>query len=146
MSTETVKFDVMSVLIPQDRARLMTPKDVIPVSLDAGFDLLGNLDREWIWILESDDKIKGVLVASPCHGTAFMWRLSVDPSVSKVGVLRLLRRFFGDLRRRGVKGYMTIIDPSTVTQGHLVKMLEKVGAVEIKKMTLFAGSLPKEGL
>lgn len=149
MSTQTANLqepDVMAYLRPSEHARLIGPTESIPAGLEAGFEQLGRLDRDWVWVLESDGKIKGVLIACPCHGCAFIWRLSVDPKISKVSVLRLLRRFYGDLRKRGLVGHMTIIDPSTATQRHLVRMLEKVGAVKVRDVQLFAGPLPEDGL
>jgi hypothetical protein len=136
----------MEFLRPRQRARLIGAAESIPAELDAGFELLGNLDRDWIWVLEDDGKVKGVMVASPCHGCAFIWRLAVMPELGHVAVIRLLRRFAADIRARKLKGYITVIDPSTPTQAHLVRILEKLGAVNVKTMQLFASGLPKEGL
>jgi hypothetical protein len=127
-------------------ARLLRAGESIPAGLEAGFDQLGQLDRNWVWVLETDVEITGVLIGSPCHGACFIWRMSVDPKASQMSVVRLLRRFASDIRARGLKGYMLIIDPSTPTQTHLVRILEKIGAKRIKTVEWYAGSLPRPGL
>jgi hypothetical protein len=147
MSTSPVSgnFDIMAVLA-MDRARLMREGEIIPASLDAGFDLLGSLDHDWIWVLDSGGEIKGVMVASPCHGTVFVWRIAIDPSVSNTGVIRLLRRFVGDIRKRGSVGYTTLVDASKPIQKRLMGIVEKAGGTKFGDYSLMASTLPREGL
>ena len=146
MITETQDFDVMQFLAPKDEARLLGPDEEIPAELEAGFDQLGKLDRNWVWVVQSDWKIKGVLLASPCHGSAFVWRICLDPSLSNVAVIRLLRRFLSDIRARGCVGYTTIIEPSKPTQERLLAIVEKVGGKKYGDYQLIGGPVPREGL
>jgi hypothetical protein len=145
MSTQTanLQVDVMSFLMPKDHARLLREGETIPATLEAGFELLGHLDRDWIWVLESDRQIKGVLLACPCHGAAFVWRIAIAPELDNVAVLRLLRRFLSDLKQRGVKGYLTIVDAQVATQKRLAGVIEKAGGTEVGQYTLMVG--PTEG-
>jgi hypothetical protein len=145
MSTQSCpNLDVMQFLLPKDHARLLRPGETIPENLEAGFELLVQLDCDWIWVLESDRKIKGVLLACPCHGAAFVWRIAVEPDVDNVGVVRLLRRFLSDLKQRGVKGYLTIVDAQVATQKRLAGVIRKAGGTEVGQYTLMVGSTPKE--
>lgn len=149
MSTQTCPIsdiDVMALLMPKDRARLMQPGDVIPKSLEAGFDILGQLDYDWIWLLESGHEIKGILVASPCHGCALVWRLVVSPDAGTVAVVRLLRRFARDIRERGLKGYLTLLSPQKDTETRLKAIVEKLGGKGYGEFTLMASGLPKENV
>jgi len=127
-------------------ARLLRADESIPAGLEAGFEQLGRLDRESVWCLESDGEIKGVLLACPCHGTAFVWRLSLDPSLGNVSVIRLLRRFLTDIRKRGCVGYLTIVDTSKSVQARLKGIMEKTGGKACGFYELLASPLPKETL
>jgi hypothetical protein len=144
--TETQDFDVMQFLAPKDEARLLGPDEEIPTELEAGFDQLGKLDRNWVWIVQSDWKIKGVLLASPCHGSAFVWRVSLLPGLDKTAILRLLRRFVSDIRKRGVIGIITILDAATPTQAALKGILERVGGCKFGDYELVVAPIPKEGV
>jgi hypothetical protein len=137
-------IDIMAFLTPKEHARLLRQGETIPASLEAGFELLGQLDRDWIWILESQREIKGILLACPCHGAAFIWRIAIEHDVDNVGVVRLLRRFLSDLKKRGVKGYLTIVDAQVATQKRLARVIEKAGGTEVGQYTLMVGPTPKE--
>lgn len=126
MSTQTVQIDVLQFLMPRDRVRHPKPYEEIPRSLDAGFEQLGKLDTEWAWVLESQGEIKGIILACPCHGTAFIWRVAVMPGLENTAIVRLLRGFLGDMRKRGVKGLLTIIDPKVRQQSRLKRVLERI--------------------
>ena len=127
-------------------ARLLRADESIPAGLEAGFEQLGRLDREWCWVLISDEEIKGVLLACPCHGTAFVWRLSLDPSLGNVSVIRLLRRFLSDIRKRGCVGYLTIVDTSKPVQKRLQAIMESAGGKEFGTYTLMAAPMPRREL
>jgi len=141
--TETQDFDVMQFLAPKDEARLLGPDEEIPAELEAGFDQLGKLDRNWVWVVQSDWKIKGVLLACPCHGTAVIWRLSLDPSLNNVAVVRLLRRFLSDIRARGMVGYMTIVDPAKEVQSRLKGIIEKAGGQSFGIYEMMVAPMPR---
>jgi hypothetical protein len=145
MSTQTanLQVDVMAFLMPQDHARLLRKGETIPASLEAGFEQLGKLDPDWIWVVQSGREIKGVLLACPCHGAAFVWRIAIAPDLDNVAVLRLLRRFLSDLKQRGVKGYLTIVDPKVATQTRLMELIRKGGGQVVGNYTLMVG--PTEG-
>ena len=149
MSTQSanLQVDVMAFLLPKDHhARLLRPGETIPASLNAGFDMLGKIDPNWIWILESQGEIRGILVASDCHGCAFVWRLVVSPGMGNVAVIRLLRRFAMDIRERGLKGYLTLLSAENDTETRLKGIVEKLGGKSGGQFTLMASWLPKENI
>lgn len=138
--------NILGFLTPHDHVRNLRPGEVIPEGLDAGFDLLGALDHRWIWVFESGAEIKGVLVASDCHGCAFIWRLAISPGMPEFSVVKLLRRFLKDIRMRGMKGYLTIADRSSETQDRLANVIIHAGGKQFGTYSLFASPMPKEGI
>lgn len=146
MSTQTIEFDVVAFFSQKhEEARLMKAGEVIPSSLEAAFDILGMLDPEWVWVLAVDGLIKGVLIASPCHGAAALWRLSVEKGQSNMAVGRLLRAFLRDCRKRGVKGYLTFLTQGRPAEDRLASILEHSGGKKIKGgMVLYASPMPRE--
>lgn len=115
----------------------------IPASLGVGFDALGKLDADWIWVAKKGGTVVGVILASPCHGAAAIWRVAVTEEASRVCVIRLLRSFLRDIRSRGCVGYVTLIQPA---QYHLAEIMRKTGAISFGSFVLLASPMPKEGL
>jgi len=119
--------------------------DVIPAELRIGFDQLGRLDGEWIWVVEEPCSIVmrrgaasqasavicGVLVAAPCHGVAMIYRLALMPGTSLGKLTALLRRFMDDLLERGYVGYMTFVDPTVPAQAKLRKLIERAKGSQV---------------
>ena len=136
--------NILEWLTPKDCVRNLDFGETIPSHMDAGFDLLGKLDREWIWVLESAGEIKGVLVASNFHGLAFLWRLKVLPGVDNFGALKLLKRFRRDCKKRGVKGYITLADLSTDTGRRLKAIVERCGGKDYGTISILSSPLEKE--
>jgi hypothetical protein len=117
--------------------------DVIPAELESGFDLLGQLDPDWVWVLAQDEKIKGVLIASPAHGVAMIWRITVAKDASQMALFKLLRAFLRDARSRGLRGYLTIVSPSSESQKRLTGIFEKAGGQVVESgMTMLASPVP----
>ena len=144
MSLSSPDLDILNYLMPKDKVRLLNPGEKIPSEMDAGFDLLGQIDSNWVWCLESGNEIKGILVASNFHGMAFLWRLKVLPEIGRFGANRLLRRFRSDCLKRGVQGYLTLVDTSTVTGKQLLSIVERCGGKDHGPVNLLASRLPKE--
>lgn len=139
-------FNVLEFLRLKDHARLLRKGEKIPVGLEAGFDILGQIDHNWIWVMESHGEIKGVLVASPCHGCAFVWRLVIAPDMDNVAVIRLLRQFAKDIREMGLKGYLTLLGSASATETRIKAIVEKLGAKAYGDYTIMASRLPKENV
>lgn len=148
MSAIPVQFDIVSLFNQRrERARQLRHEDTIPSSLEAAFDILHQLDPQWVWVLDDCGVITGVLVASPAHGMAVIWRISISPSASHVAPVRLLRVFLRDIRRRGMRGYMTVVNLNSSTQAQLARIIERSGGKVIESgMTMLASPLPKEGI
>lgn len=139
-------LDVLAYLVPPNGARKIRADEEIPASLEAGFEQIGNLDRDWVWVWVSQSEIRGVLLASPCHGTAFIWRVSVLPGEKQWAVGSLLRRFLSDCKNMGLKGYLTIIDPLVDSQAQLKSIIERAGGKQFGNYELMAAPTPKENL
>lgn len=143
----SLTLDVMELLAVKERARLMLPGDVIPSELEAAFDVLGQLDPDWVWVIDIDGMIRGVLVASPAHGVAMIWRVVIHPSASRWALGRLLRAFLRDTRMRGLRGYLTVVSMTGESQKRLASIIEHAGGKAIQDgMTLYASRMPKEGI
>lgn len=148
MSHGVMDFDILGFFGQRgEHARLMRRSDVIPAELEAGFDVLGQLDPDWVWVLEEGTRITGVLVASPAHGTAMLWRISISKQASRVSLVRLLRAFLRDSRSRGIRGYLTVVSLDNKSQSQLARIIERSGGKVIQSgMTMLASSMPREVL
>ena len=132
---------------PHAVVRLLRDGDVLPSAFDVGFDKLNAIDPNWCWIVERNSVLEGCLLASPCHGTAVIWRLAMIPGTSASSLLKLLRTFMRDMRRRGISGYITFVDENEPTQRKLKSLMERIGAkVGAKNWTLMASPIPREGV
>lgn len=138
-------LDIMAILRLKDKVRLLNTGEKIPSGLDYGWELI-KLDHEWVWCLESEGRIKGVLIASNFHGAAFVLRLKVLPEVGNMGVLRLLRRFRSDCIRRGISIFLTLADLSSATGRQLKHFIEKsCNGKDHGAVNLLSGPLPLRG-
>lgn len=133
MSALPVTFDVIEFFRgKKEHVRLLRKNEVIPTELEAAFDILGQLDPDWVWVLDDSGTIKGVLVASPCHGAAMVWRVSLAKDVSNIGLRRLLRRFVRDCKKRGLLGLITFMSLSGGSQSSLAAIIERAGGRKIQ--------------
>lgn len=107
--------------------RLMLQRDVIPAEFEVGFDQLGRLDHNWIWVVERYGKIEGCIVAAPCHGVAFVYRVAMAKDAPKYCLRKLIRQAVNDCRERGIRGMMTFVNPDNETQMKLKKLMENWG-------------------
>ena len=127
--------------------RLMQSTDRLPADFDIGFDQLGDLDASWVWVSLRQGTITGVLVASPCHGVALIWRLAVRPSESVSTLFKLLRTFLKAIRERKMKGYITWVNPEVETQAKLKDIILKAGgALEQQGFEFLVAPLARENI
>lgn len=138
---ETMPFDLLS-LKPASGVRNLYPWESIPAYMDAGFERLDKLDRNWAWGIFEGGEMMGLLLASPCHGAAALWRIKVLPGVRN-GAYRLLKKFVIDCRQRGIRGFITIADLETETGMKLKSIVERCGGKAFGNVTLLSAPLPK---
>ena len=125
--------------------RLLKESESLPAFFEAGFDQLGQLDPQWVWVAERRGQIVGCIVSSPCHGVALIWRLVALPESNCL--LPMCRRFMADCRKRGLKGYMTWTNSENETQNHLQRIIKRIGGeVAPNNYQLIAGPIAKEGI
>lgn len=101
--------------------------DIIPLALEAGFDRLNRLDYEWIWVIEDEGSIRGILIAAPCHGCVWVYRLACLPNTPTIQLIKLLRTFLHDIKQRGNVGLLTFLDPKRQTESKLERILRRLG-------------------
>lgn len=118
--------------------------EIIPPELEAGFEQLGNLDREWVWVLGGPGCIRGVLLACPCHGAAFIWRVALLPDAGRAEIFSLLRGFLKEMRERKVQGIITILDPKVETQAKFKSILERIKGETFGTYELVVAKTPEE--
>ncbi len=134
-------------LLTQSTIRNYRQGDRFPPELHVGFDLLGRLDGDWIWVVEDAGRIRGALVAAPCHGIAIIYRLALVKGTRFALLVGLLRRFLADLRARGVPGFFTMIDPANPVQAKLGRILERAGGKQMGRLhAIIAAKLPQENV
>jgi hypothetical protein len=135
--------ELIDEIVTQDEVRLLRKGETIPSSLNAGLEQMNAIDPEWAWIVESGGEIKAVLLASPCHGAAFVARISVAEGMLVLTAGKLLRRFLADCRKRGIKGIITILDRSIETEARLLRILQRIQGKEFDNMTVVAAPVPE---
>lgn len=109
---------------------------------DENWPLL-HLDMEWVWLAhDQEGKIVGILIAAPCHGLVFIWRVKMLKSAPYWALGRLLRRFIRDIRQRGCLGYITWLDVcNRPAEEALAKIAFRAGALFTTATTIVAGSV-----
>lgn len=122
--------------------RQMYKGEVLPASFELGFDQLGQVDENWVWVAESGEGLTGCLMASPCHGTAIVWRLVSSDTMT---LIKLLRFFLRECKTRGLKGCMAMLDPEITAQKKLKSIMARTGGyVASRKFELMATPLKWE--
>ena len=102
-----------------------------------------DLDPDWVWIVrDSEDNPCGILIAAPCHGLVFIWRIKILPAAPGWALGRLLRNFIRDLRRRGCLGYMAMLDVlNRPAEMALARIAFRAGASFTTATTVIYGSV-----
>lgn len=117
---------------------------ILPATLCEGesWELL-TLDPDWIWLAEdAAGQVVGMLIAAPCHGLVFIWRLKMLPGASYWALGRLLRRFIRDIRRRGCLGYIAMLDVcGRPAEKALFRIASRAGAMFTTASTVIYGSV-----
>lgn len=109
---------------------------------DENWPLL-QLDPEWVWLARNAaDEVVGILIAAPCHGLVFIWRLKMLPEAPHWALGGLLRRFIRDLRKRSCLGYITFLDVCNRSQEMaLARIASRAGALFTTATTVVVGSV-----
>jgi hypothetical protein len=132
----------MLALVSKEGVRHATALDYLP--LWYGETLLPQPDYDWIWVVQRDSRIQGVLVGAPCHGVAMVLRLinfTDDPTV----VRQLLREAGREARARGYRTYFIIGNPKRPEEASLLQAAERFGAgIERDPHMVAAGSIPEK--
>ena len=115
----------------------------IPDALKEGENWpLLDLDPDWVWVsYDGSGRVVGMLIAAPCHGLAFLWRIKILPGAPRWTLGSLLRRFFRDMRKRGVLGYIAFLDANRPEEQALLRIAFKAGGMYVTATTLVCGSV-----
>jgi hypothetical protein len=101
-----------------------------------------SLDPNWVWLAKDEDEIVGILIAAPCHGLAFIWRIKMLPEASPMALLRLLRGFIRDIQKRGYLGYMALLNVAERKEEQaLARIAFRAGAMFTTATTVVYGSV-----
>lgn len=122
--------------------------ETFPATWELGFDALGAIDPAWLWIAERAGKPLGAILASEAHGTAIIWRVVAPGPDSAAVTRRLLHAFLRDLRDRGLRGYIAMLNRQIPTQDALARIIERAGGHEsaTANLVIMAGPIPKESI
>lgn len=129
-------------------ARVMEPGECIPENLVDAFTKMPSLDLNWVWtVVDESGTTVGLIVAAPCHGVAMILRVKTVEGAPSSALIVLLRKFFADVRKRGLAGFMTFLDANTDTEKRLLVLSKKIGGKIIGMPVCAVGSpLPPEGM
>src|SRR5262252_71742 len=123
---------------------MMIDLDTIPAALKEGEPwLMLDLDPEWVWFARgAAGEIVGILIAAPCHGLVFVYRLRMLPEAPYMSLVRLFRTFIRDLRRRGAIGYLAMLDVlHSPMEAKLARIAFNAGAMFTTASTVVMGSV-----
>jgi hypothetical protein len=118
--------------------------DAIPEALKEGENWpLLTLDENWVWLAkDGDGSVVGILIAAPCHGLVFIWRLKMLATAPNWALGKLLRRCIRDLRARKCLGYITWLDVcSRPEEMALARIAARAGALFTAATTVVVGSI-----
>jgi hypothetical protein len=118
----------------------MTGTVDIPDELLAGEWIAVDPDPEWIWTVECKGEVVGFLAAMGAHGIAFILRVKILPNVPNECLMRLLRKFLGDMEQRGYRVYMTWLTMNPVEAG-LARMIIRAGGQSMGIKHVMVGGL-----
>jgi hypothetical protein len=125
------------------RVRNLRYGEELPPELDTGFN--ATLDRDWVWIAESDCDIQAVLLAAPFHGCAHLGRVVARPGASTLVLTVLLRWVLRELKARGLRGFIAWLEKGEPTCERLLHAVKSAkGFVEEKPHVLVGASLDVE--
>ena len=128
--------------------RLARPGDTFPPEWGLGFDSLRSLDPDWLWVAERSGVPLGAVLASPCHGTAVIWRVVAPGPDSALVTRRLLHAFLRDICRRNLLGYIAMLNLDVPTQRKLARIIQRAGGSSspTSNLTIMAGPIPPEAI
>ena len=128
--------------------RFARPGERFPAAWELGFDQLGTLDPEWLWVAERAGTPLGCVLASHAHGVAVIWRVVAPGPDSALVTRRLLHAFLRDLRYRGLRGYVAMLNLDVPTQRKLARIIQRAGgsASPTTNLTVMAGPIPPEAI
>lgn len=115
---------VSDMIVGKTIIRQMHKGEPLPASFELGFDQLGQVDENWVWVAEQYGRLVGCIMASPCHGTAIVWRVV---SSDMKCLLAMLRFFLKECKNRGLRGCMALIDPQIDAQRKLKSIMQRTG-------------------
>jgi hypothetical protein len=94
------------------------------------------VDNDWCWHAIMDDVIVGTLICAPAHGAVILMRMVIHESAPVNTLRALVRTMFRDTRSRGFRGYIALIGPMRPAEGRMMKMLRRIGGVQITEPTV----------
>ena len=117
--------------------------ETLPSVVVTGFEQLP-MDNDWAWHAIIEDVIVGTLICAPCHGAVMLMRLVVHTSAPINTFRTLLRTMFRDTRSRGFVGYIALIGPMREPERRMLKILRKLGGIQmVEPSVLVYGESPE---
>jgi hypothetical protein len=115
--------------------RNLLPGEVLPSVVMTGFEQMP-VDNDWCWHAIIDDVIVGTLICAPAHGAVVLLRLVVSKDAPVNTFRTLVRTMFRDVHGRGYHGYIALIGPMRPAEGHMMKILRKMGGTQLTEPTV----------
>lgn len=125
--------------------RTLRKGEPMPEHIGEPFLKIASIDPDWIWVAEYEGEVIGIIIAAYCHGFALVLRVKMEPDAPRPALLILLRRFFSDLRKRGLVGYVSWFEDKSYDEQTLRRISESLGGiVQSRPSVIVASLLPKE--
>jgi len=121
-------------------ARTLRTGEILPTSLNTGFDSVSQIDPAWIWVIDGERGIESALVAAPAHGLVVLLRVAAFPWAKPANLVKLLRRVMHDCHDRGYGTYMVNVDTNDHNAAALIRIITRAGGRIFAQTTVFGGS------
>ena len=112
--------------------RLRHRGEILPDGLKTEFELLGQVDHNWHWLIEHNGEVIAQILASNCHGMLLilrMTRIPVTTFIPPTWAMLALRRVLRDAKERGCLGFMVMLEDRHPVEAKLMRIAQKAGAI-----------------
>lgn len=102
----------------------------LPEQLKTGFEM-GKCDPDWIWVVERDGELVGLLVAAPAHVMAILIRLVNTKNARGSDIRALILGVFREIKKRGYMGYTVWLDPTKEPENRFIGIIRAIGGFQL---------------
>ena len=104
----------------------------LPDALKTGFESC-QCDPRWIWVVEHDGKLTGLLAVAPAHVFVILLRIVMTEDAGTTDARALLAESVAEIKRRGYRAYLTWVNPENRAEAQLMSIVERSGGMAMSE-------------